>query len=80
MDQLLEMVLQLQGKTKEEFNQEAIELRKKLLINQDVNSIGDVVSFLMENASSSGEVMNVILLHMAEQEQKIKELEAKVNG
>mgnify|MGYP001451839093 CR=1 FL=1 len=80
MEELLQRVLQILGKTEEEFNQEVEELKGKSLINQDVGSLADVAAFLIVNSDAMAQANAELITRIIDLENKVQQLEGNTNA
>ncbi|MEJ9151066.1 hypothetical protein [Bacillus smithii] len=80
MEELLQRVLQILGKTEEEFNREVEELKEKSLINQDVSSLSDVAAFLIVNSDAMAQANAELIAKVADLEQRLSQMEGNANA
>ncbi|MGG4011406.1 hypothetical protein [Bacillus smithii] len=80
MEELLQRVLQILGKTEEEFNREVEDLKGKSLINQDVNSLADVAAFLIVNSDAMAQANAELITRIIDLENKVQQLEGNSNA
>jgi phage-related protein len=80
MNELLQRVLQILGKTEEEFNQEVEEVKEKSLVNQNFDSMADVVAFLIVNSDAMAQANAELITRIIDLENKVQQLEGNTNA
>lgn len=80
MEELLQRVLQILGKTEEEFYQEVEEVKEKSLVNQNFDSMADVVAFLIVNSDAMAQANAELITRIIELENKVQQLEGNANA
>jgi phage-related protein len=80
MEELLQRVLQILGKTEEEFNHEVEEVKEKSLVNQNFDSMADVVAFLIVNSDAMAQANAELITRIIDLENKVQQLEGNTNA
>ncbi len=70
MDDLLQKVLQVLGKSEEDFNADVEAEKEKLLANQNAESLADAVAFLIVNVNALAETNTVLMQQLADVQAK----------